>query len=361
MAKQVKSATVKAEAYTFTVADYKVNTVVEELLLLGLSHQSQESAYKRTEWAYKNNPAGRALVCIMHHRDTQKDVGLVTLCRRQFWTHSGLAEGGIFCDLVTEVSHRTLGPALKLMERALIGADEAKLDRTYGWPSERSISLFSRLPESQVGEVQIYRRYFDWGEQFYNRLPKSLAIIVGNTVGLVDTCFYGVKKLIRSKLFTIQHIDEFGSEFNELWSVARSRYDEIGVRDASFLTWRFRDNPEQCHRIFAMYSKDEKRLAGYVVYREHDEGTIEISDFLASHSDFSERNLLDSFCVHFRELGLKKISLLYSGNPDTVRNLWWCGFIHVGSRVSNFRQPKGSRLQEGTVRTHVTQADQDVG
>jgi hypothetical protein len=359
VAKKVKSA--MADAYTFTVGDYKVNTVVEELLLLGLSHQSEESAHQRTEWAYKNNPAGPAIVCIMRHKESHKDVGLVTVCKRQVWSRNGLAETGIFCDLVIDISHRTLGPALKLMERALIGADEAKLDRTCGWPSERSKALFSRLPQSQVGKIDVYRRYFDWSDEFYSRLPKPLACFVGYIAGLVDSCIYGVKKLIRSKLFTIQHLDEFTPAFDELWSVARARYDEIGVRDASFLTWRFTDNPEQCHKIFAMYSKSGNRLAGYVVYREHKEGTIEISDFLASHSDFSERNLLDSFCTNWRDRGHKKISLLYSGNPNTVRNLWWCGFIHVGSRVCNFRQPDGSKLPVGTAVTHVTQADQDVG
>ena len=110
-----------------------------------------------------------------------------------------------------------------------------------------------------------------------------------------------------------------------------------------------------------MYSNNGKRLVGYVVYRHHDEDTIEISDFLSRCGDFSERNLLDSFCSHFRDLGFKKISLLYSGSPATVKNLWWSGFIHVGSRACNFRQPKSSILPENAVWTHVTQADQDVG
>jgi len=109
----------KTATYSVHVDDYRQKAGVEDLLMLGLSHKTSNSAKKRTEWIYKNNPAGKATVCIVKHNDTNQDVGLLTLCRRAIWTPKETVNAGIFCDLVTDKSHRTLGPALSRMTNQL--------------------------------------------------------------------------------------------------------------------------------------------------------------------------------------------------------------------------------------------------
>lgn len=356
-----KSRSSISDRYSFRVSKYHTHSTVEKLLLLGLSHKTIESACKRTTWAYLENPAGPAMVCIMNHKETQKDVGLVTLCMRQLWTPNGTATVGIFCDLVTDLSHRTMGPALKMMEHALSGADKAMLDRTYGWPSDSSAALFRRLPAAQVGKINIYRRYFDWTEKLKTRLPTRAASIAGKAIKSLDVCLYRTNTAFMSLFLYTRSPQFFTEEFDELWDIAKIRYEEIGVRDSEFLNWRFNDIPDHDHKVFALYSRQKNRLKGYIVYREIDEDIIEISDFLSDHGNFSERCLLNSFCAHFRAQGYKKISLLFAGKSKTVQNLWRCGFIKVGSRVCNFRQGDASPLSDNSNQTHVTQADQDVG
>ena len=350
-----------SSAYSFKVKEYVSDDGIESLLLLGLSYKDVDSAAKRSGWLYSNNPAGAALVCVMHHNQSQAEVGLIAIVRRQIWTRSGIASVGMFCDLVIDKAHRTLGPALKLMEVAIAAADENQIQRVDSLPSPSSVVLFKRLPKTQEGSIGVFRRYFDWNPQFASRLPKPLALVVSNVVGLLDAISLRVKDAIRRCFFITREPEYFSSEYDELWASSRTNYDEIGVRDSQFLNWRFGEGANYAHKIFAIYSRDGEKVVGYIAYREIENNSVLISDFLCRNSGFSERSLINAFCFHAYKNGYKKISVLFCGNKKTIRNLMLTGFIRVGSEAIHSRYSSHSNLSLKLSRTHLTRADQDVG
>lgn len=63
--------------------------------------------------------------------------------------------------------------------------------------------------------------------------------------------------------YTVEKIGEFGPEFDELWAAAGKDYENIAVRDAKFLRWRFVQCPTRRYDIFA--ARSGGRLAGYIV------------------------------------------------------------------------------------------------
>ena len=352
---------VRLPSYSVRVESYEPDNGTESLLMLGLSHKDSHSTHRRTEWMYKNNPAGRAVVCTITHNKSEKDVGVLALCKRQIKTRCGIQNSGIFCDLVADRSHRTLGPALQLMQEALNTAKPLKLNKIYGWPNEKSIVLFKRFPKAELGQVAIYRRYFNWRSIFSDHIPRLPAVVLGSVLNVADKTLQWVLQQLIKRLYDVREIDSFDESFDALWSTASERYQEIGVRNAEFLNWRFCQNSENQHRIFAVYSRKEKNLVGYVVYRKLNETSVEISDFLAKDSRFSERGLLRAFSHHVRTMGYQKVSVHFAGNSTTARNLWINGFIKVGSQASIqfYFSDDDSTLQ--TPITHITQADHDVG
>lgn len=352
---------VRLPSYSVRVENYKPDNGTESLLMLGLSHKDSHSTHRRTEWMYKNNPAGRAVVCTITHNKSEKDVGVLALCKRQIKTRSGIQNSGIFCDLVADRSHRTLGPAIQLMQEALNTAKPLKLRKIYGWPNEKSIVLFKRFPSAELGQVGIYRRYFNWRSIFSDYMPRLPAAVLGSVFNIADGTLQWVLEQVIKQFYEVREINSFDQRFDALWSIASARYEEIGVRNAEFLNWRFCQNSENEHRILAINSRKTKNLTGYVVYRKLNDTSVEISDFLATDSRFSERALLRAFSSHIRRKGYQKISVHFTGNTSTARNLWLCGFIKVGGQASiHFHFPDGDDPVQNP-HTHITQADHDVG
>jgi hypothetical protein len=351
----------KIASYVVSVSDYQADTGIESLLMLGLSHKDIQSANNRTNWIYRQNPSGRAIVCTVQHTASQEKIGLIAVCRRQIWTPNGLVNAGIFCDLVTDKAHRTLGPAILLMQEALAAAKQLGLGRVYGWPNEKSIVLFKRFPTAELGQVKIFRRYFNWSTMFAEKMPRIPAFLLGGVVKSLDVFFCTLSQLVLNRFFSIKHHDDFGDEFDELWTKSRERYDEIGVRDSRFLNWRFGKNSDCNHTVFTLYSRKDGKPAAYIVYRELTAESVEISDFLALDGQFTERALFRAFCNYIRKSGTLKISLPFAGNQKTRRNLLVSGFISVGSRAAiNFPITPASS-QKSDISTHITQADHDVG
>lgn len=352
---------VRLPSYSVRVENYKPDNGTESLLMLGLSHKDSQSTHRRTEWMYKTNPAGPAVVCTIRHNKSEKDVGVLALCKRQIKTRSGIQNAGIFCDLVADRSHRTLGPALQLMQEALNTATPLKLNKIYGWPNEKSIVLFKRFPSAELGQVAIYRRYFNWRSIFANYMPRLPAAALGSMFNVADSTLQWVVNQLIRRLYDVSEIDSFDQTVDALWSTACERYEEIGVRDAEFLNWRFCQNSEIQHRILAVFSRKERNLVGYVVYRELNETSVEMSDFLAKDSRFSELALLQAFCHYVKTIGYEKVSVHFAGNTTTSRNLSICGFIRVGSQASiQFQFSDGDDSLPKPI-THITQADHDVG
>ena len=350
-----------SDSYSADDIVYETDGGIEKLLLLGLSYDHPEIVQKRTHWMYLTNPAGRAIVVLLRFKESNEAIGLVAICRRQVWTHAGIADTGIFCDLVIDKAHRTLGPALFLMQHAIGAADSKAIDKVDGWPSERSQALFKRLPKAEMGSVDIYRRYLNWRTIFEERLPPVPARLVGTLCQIVDKGQDMVKRLTDRHLYTVRHPETFDKAFDELWKVARVRYEEIGVRDSEFLNWRFMASPADEHKVFALFSRCGSRALGYVVYREIEDKTMEICDFLAYKGGHTERYLLNSFCMFVKRSGFRKMSLMFSGSVQSRRSITFCGFIRVSSRLASCRQSASSRLSNNSHAGFTTRADQDVG
>lgn len=351
----------KLPAYSVRAENYHSDNGTESLLMLGLSHTDSDSTHRRTEWMYKDNPAGQAVVCTVRHNPSDKDIGVLAICRRQIKTASGTKEVGIFCDLVTDKSHRTLGPAIQLMQEALNIAKPMGLDRIYGWPNEKSFVLFKRFPTAELGQIGIYRRYFDWVSIFSDRMPRLPAALFGKLMNWADHACLLCHQAFAKRRYRLEPIDAFDDSFNGLWANVSGRYDEIGVRDAEFLNWRFRQSSDSAHRVLAMRSVKSNHLLGYVVYRELSQQFVDISDFMAVDSRSTERSLIRSFCLFAKSAGYEKVSLHFRGNKASTRNLWSCGFIKVSSQPSVVFEFSPDERSQKPMQTHVTQADHDVG
>jgi hypothetical protein len=156
----------------------------------------------------------------------------------------------------------------------------------------------------------------------------------------------------------ISGVDE---RFDNLWRQADKRGKIIGVRNQSYLNWRYRLHPLDTHHIFALTESD--RLCGYVIYRrEH--GTCYVQDVFCADDRSLPSHLLGLFIGYLRDQhGVTTVSVGINGS---FLALPWrtFGFIRRADyqrvMVSGFERGGRTKTEEDAPKWHVTAGDKDV-
>jgi len=73
------------------------------------------------------------------------------------------------------------------MQTAADAISQTEFSRLYGWPNDKSVVLYKRLPAVEAGRINIYRRYLDWNSVLQSRLPKLPAMVLGSAIKIIDS------------------------------------------------------------------------------------------------------------------------------------------------------------------------------
>ena len=280
----------------------------------------RESFESKFQWIYRDNPAGRAIVWILHDQASRRDVGLATIFPRIFRIRGRSVRGGIAGDLQVQEGHRQAGPALQLERAAVQGAWERGIEFMYGFPNAMAEPVMKRIGYRRVGPraryVKILRTapYFSrhrggilWGRPF--------GFIVDQYLRGRDLQAAGASK----RTLASGPVVGFDDRFDALWAEVSGAYAVLGERDSRYLRWRYPAIGPEAHSVFGLWDRRTSRLRGYVVHRRQG-GSVEIRDALAPADPEIWSALLAAFSAQARRGGAH--SLVWTGlQNETLEQL----------------------------------------
>ena len=100
--------------------------------------------------------------------------------------------------------------------------------------------------------------------------------LAGHLLNFTATVFDGVTRALflnplALRIFAFEETETFGNEFDLFWERLKTcGYGVLAKRDASFLAWRYMDNPSMKFRVLVCRQRDSGNLLGYVIFSIND-------------------------------------------------------------------------------------------
>jgi hypothetical protein len=187
-------------------------------------------------------------------------------------------------------------------------------------------------------------------------IPRYLLIlrsefVVGHRLGLVLDFFWKrwLSHIERTPgTFTLRELQVFDERFNLLWETARRRYPILSVRNAEFLSWRYRQEPGHSYIVFA--AEEAGRLRGYIILSSAvKQGKGRIVDLFDDGNSEITKALLGKAVAHFLAHGANRIEF-YISNSAYEKSLRRLGFLRRPVRKAELMLAKSySPLVEDSV------------
>lgn len=229
---------------------------------------SAERLEKRWTWQYNDNPFAasrqpRILVAEHEGNVVGHLAGIPVPLLVDNQRHFALATSG----LVVHENHRWL--AMRLM-RSMLG-EPPVLGRTEH-PSTRKLFESHRAATVAASQARFVfpLRYSGWlCRSLRRRMPASLdSIVTPRTVSLVGSMWHpshkpAVKRMPRlnGTVADVRPINEFGADYDQLWSKARQRWRISLDKDSRYMTWRYRQCPTLSAVALGLYDSGLRAVA----------------------------------------------------------------------------------------------------
>ncbi|MEW5754795.1 MAG: GNAT family N-acetyltransferase [Pseudomonadota bacterium] len=282
---------------------------------------------RKFQWMYENNPCGRTRAWLLLHGDTDQLVGMGAMFPRQFVADGQCYEAGVLGDLLVHKAHRSLGPALQLQKTILQLLSDGEVALLYGLPNRASEFVFQRIGYQRLGTMRRLVKVI-CSKTLLGRI-KLPSFVQGLIAPVLDVAlFLTARETWRSTKRYAIHEDYsvFDERFDALW-----RSKEAGVhcalrRSAAYMTWKFRDDPDDVNHVFALCAEDDTRLLGCIIYAVNGR-TVEIREFIAA--DEAADDLMTLFLKKVR--AAKPVSVVVNTLDDSVvlrslkRFRFWAG------------------------------------
>lgn len=214
----------------------------------------------RFDWLYRSNPAGRGRLWMAVDGATGDAVGTAGALPR--WLSVGGRElrGWLLADFCMAERHRALGPALLLQRACLedLAADGAPF--WYDLPGRSMEAVYRRLGLAPAARMQRFVRPVRSYAALRARLRSPL---VARPLALVADVGLAWGTEARLPLTVTVHEGRCGEAFDALTREAGPAYGAVVRRDATYLNWRYLDNPICGHQILT--ARRDGQLVGYAV------------------------------------------------------------------------------------------------
>lgn len=287
-----------------------------------LGHPERRRA--KFDWYYLRNPAGAPRTLLIEHPPGGDRVGVLTLSPRQMQIDGSLHTFGMLMDYGVKAEHRTLYPAM-LLQTAM---RDRYLDDTgviFGFPNERSEPVVRRLGQKVVGQMVRYARVVRSRDYLPRRWPDWLRGLAAPGVDLALALGRQGACRLRAPL-RLEWLDAPDDRFDALWQAQSERSGCIGLRDRTFLAWRFASGPGHPHRFLALVHPRDGLLAYAVCAFEDRVATVRDVLCHPAHPELLPQ-LLGGVLREARRLGAHSMSLVGLFPQDLVRQLRNAGMV----------------------------------
>lgn len=299
--------------------------------LLDLWKRNFKSVFSgRYEWIYEKNPEGAPVVFVLKHVESISYVGSLAMFPRIFFFHGKKIKCYVCGDMIVDVQHRTLGPAISLMKAAIQHCKDSDPCILITFPNEKSEPVVSRLGFKILGEYHDMTRVLRFNPYLLRHVKTPVTRLLSVLLDSLNKLRYDVLPALKAKGYEYEISHHFDKRFNDLWLRQIDGFSFIGERNSPYLNWRIKDSPYQKNKVFLLKTGLGSRSIGYISYTEKT-GRIQISDM---GFDGDLKTLRYLFCV-FSRLQMKQgnISIVMPvvGHSSLIGSLKRAGFSKRGA------------------------------
>ena len=287
-------------------------------------------------WKYFQNPSGRIFGCIAEKDG--KIMGFHGNLPVEIKFDEQIIIGAQSMDAMVMPKARRQGLFLRMANYTYEQMDDAGIELTYGYPGPVTMPAFLiRLAWTFAGGVPRFIKVLEPG-----------AMLQSGDMGSLKT--WGYRAILRAVQLTavgrdlpapsevkVREIGAFDERFDGLWREVAGDFPIAIVRDTSYLTWRYRQNPLIEYVILG--AERGTSLVGYAVLSPRDvEGkrSLAVAELLVKPGDEGAGvALLAEATTVARRLDCSQIQcLMLSRYPFYQSMLRKSGFIYWPFRVS---------------------------
>lgn len=314
-------------------------------------------AQRKLSHGYLDNPAGDGVAILLRAPGLPDAVGAQGLHERRVFLGGQVLRAACMADFVVDAAHRSLGPALLLMKRAIEQVGQG-FDLVYGLPNRKAAAVCARAGLVRVGEVRRYVKLLQTRDRLASRLPAPAAsaasLMADRLLALADHR----RRWRHARRWTSVGL-AWGDTFaDEIWA---RRPDDLllSERSSAVLSWRFGAGRDGRWRLLG-FVDGGGAPAGWVVWRR-DGQNAEVGDFFVTDPARNAVAAIAVLAATLRKEGLAGISMEMLAPPDVEAALLAAGMSRRDDAMPVFARvaPEGGLQLPAPERWYLTRFDND--
>lgn len=307
---------------TITHVDY--NVCIDELIDLRNYNRIEKRNRAYFNWRYINRPHKSKPQIIIARNQANELIGSVSIIPHHYNVKGESKLFGVVGDISVKKNYRRKGIATKLFNYIREVEFLKDIECLIVLPNTEAEIVLKKTGWQQISSINRYVRVLNF--DYYINI-KSKFKIFKNVFLTISNKFSNLICIQRklAEIYSYKITDKLSSDFDNLWFAFDKSNFVGGLRNRSYLQWRYLDHPLIKYQIFCMYKKNT--FCGYIVFHD-DNKTVKIDDFFCADFKTDLRYLLGSFIEYtIKNINANNIYLRTNNNDFLVHNPIVFGFI----------------------------------
>lgn len=296
---------------------------------------SDEVHGQRFDALFVRSPFGEPALRFLEEGPGRRKVGVALLAPRVMSLGDDQVRVGVVSHLAIDAEHRSLGPAVMLLE-ALLASGDARFDFIYGLPrnSEGADAALKRAGLRPVGVMERHVKVLRHGYYLSRRLPGLLALlahVAGWVVDLVDR----MREASPRSALQAEWVQAVDGRMDEIWARSGPGMALTATRDTRMLGWRFDQSVDPGTRYVLVGDTQSGEARAWFACEVDPKWphTLDVQDFWSADTGGRPtRALVEALVRHARSEGYAAISI-HVCIPDGCMDSWRsAGFVERGKQ-----------------------------
>ena len=279
------------------------------------------------KWEFMDGPDGKAFIYIAE--DEGRLAGHFADIPHRFSVHGETSLGTLSLDLMVHPDYRRRGLFAEMGRYAAQRVKEGNGIFMTAFPIRKeTIAGLLKIGWEPVGDlpVLVYPLQFSGIINRYLHFS-PLSLLLGGMTRGIYSLLWGRKKEGITGEIKLEEVTELDEEFDRFWEKASNSYPVLGVRDRTFLSWRYLKNPVRTYTFYR--AMDNGEMVGYLILRKMDLlnfNSAVIVDLLA----LNEKpliSLLEKGIEHGRKWGADLLGCMLPRSHPYYKQLRALGFL----------------------------------
>jgi GNAT superfamily N-acetyltransferase len=220
------------------------------------------------KWEFMEGPDGKGFIYVAE--DEGRLAGHFADIPRRFSVNGEVSLGTLSLDLMVHPDYRRRGLFHEMGRYAAQRVKKEKGLFMTAFPIRKeTIAGFLKYGWEVVGELPVLVYPIHFGGMINRYLHFSpLSFVIGGIFRGGYVLLRGRRRTEVSEGITLEEVTQLDEKFDRFWKKASTSFPILGVRDRTFLSWRYLKNPARTYTLYR--ALDHGEMVGYLILRKVD-------------------------------------------------------------------------------------------